>query len=61
MTEKAAPGFGEEDIRALAAELEQAERSHVQIRQFSRRFPGMTIAAEKMAATVAQGPREAAA
>lgn len=44
MTEEVAPGFGEADIRALAAELEQAERSHVQIRQFSRRFPGMSIA-----------------
>ena len=33
----------EDQIQQLAAELHQSEKSRVQIEQFSRRFPGMTI------------------
>ena len=32
-----------ETVNQLAAELHQAERSRVQVRHFSQRFPGMTI------------------
>jgi len=34
----------ESQIAALAAELDEAERTRVQVRHFSRRFPEMTIA-----------------
>lgn len=33
-----------ETIQALAAELDESERTRVQVEHFSRRFPGMTIA-----------------
>src|SRR5574343_310290 len=36
--------FTEGQIRQLAQELDQSEKSRVQIEHFSKRFPGMTIA-----------------
>ena len=35
--------FSKERIAALAAELDQSEKSRVQVEHFSRRFPEMTI------------------
>lgn len=35
--------FTPEQIQALARELDQSERSRVQVEHFSRRFPGMTV------------------
>lgn len=35
--------FDQQRIKTLAAELQQAEKSRVQIGHFSKRFPGMTI------------------
>ncbi|RYG12313.1 MAG: 2-oxo-hepta-3-ene-1,7-dioic acid hydratase, partial [Burkholderiales bacterium] len=35
--------FSTELINQLAAELDQAEKSRVQLEHFSKRFPGMTI------------------
>ena len=36
--------FSEQLVAQLAAELQQAEQSRVQVEHFSKRFPGMTIA-----------------
>ena len=35
--------FSEEQIQQLAHELNQSEKSRVQIEHFSKRYPGMTI------------------
>ena len=35
--------FSQDLIAQLAAELDQAEKSRVQLEHFSKRFPGMTV------------------
>jgi 2-oxo-hept-3-ene-1,7-dioate hydratase len=40
---KADPVLSEEQIQALAAELQQAQSRRVQVEHFSKRFPGMRI------------------
>ena len=35
--------FTSDTIAQLAAELDQSEKSRVQVEHFSKRFPGMTI------------------
>ncbi len=36
--------FSEERVAALARELDQSQKTRVQVEQFSRRFPGMDVA-----------------